>query len=96
MTTKTARQELIEYAVSKYRVIAIREYDKEQASYITQGFESAAHLAVEAVLDGQGWPGSDTTTLGYAMHQYYVNASELAVTRLFNQITREVPFRYRY
>ena len=96
MNKKTVRQELVDYSVSRYIAISRREYDKEQASYITQGFESTAHLAVEAVLDGQGWPGCDTTTIGYAMWRYYADASELAVTRLFNQITREVPFRYRY
>jgi len=89
MANRTARQELVDSAIDKFRRIENRSYHLEQCPSVTQGFESLAHLACEAVLDGQGWHGCDTTTIGYAMLCYYVNASELAITRLFNEIERK-------
>lgn len=44
----------------------------------------AARLAIEAVVDGNHKPG----TLGKAIHDYYVNASETARERLDATIAR--------
>ena len=79
----TARQELVRMAANKLSML------KHQNRYNRFGARvlPTAHDALEAVIDGT-WL-NEPDTLGREMFEYYKNLSDVALSRLINEVARK-------